>query len=153
MRSGVIDSVQLIYNIFEQEPAAQLLPVAQETGTGVIARVAFDEGVLTGKYTASHEFPKGDFRRGYFAGDRLERAVARVEKIKADLEGTGLSMPEAALGFVLAHPAVSTVIPGIRNKAQAEKNAAAGSAPPLGEEIIQTLRKHAWRRAFWYGGK
>jgi aryl-alcohol dehydrogenase-like predicted oxidoreductase len=114
MRGGWVDSVQVIYNFFEQEPAAELLDVAQEHGVGVIVRVAFDEGVLTGKFTAETQFPSDDFRSSYFAGDRLGRAVRRTEAIRKDISSTGLTMAEAALKFVLAHPAVSTVIPGIR---------------------------------------
>jgi aryl-alcohol dehydrogenase-like predicted oxidoreductase len=155
MRNGVIDSVQVIYNIFEQEPAAQILPVAQQTGTGIIVRVAFDEGVLTGKYRADTTFPKGDFRRGYFAGDRMERAVERVEKVREDVEKAGVdrTMPQLALQFVLDHPAVSTVIPGIRSVEQARANTAVSDLDPLPQETIALLRTHAWRRAFWYGGK
>lgn len=152
MRHGLVDSVQVVYNIFEQEPAAELLPVAQETGTGIIARVAFDEGVLTGKYAADHTFPEGDFRRKYFAGNRLERAVNRVEKIREDFEDVDRSLPELALGFVLAHPAVSTVIAGIRNVDQAEKNIAVAELPPLSEGVLARFQPHLWRRAFWYGG-
>ncbi len=156
MRAGVVDSVQVIYNIFEQEPAAQLLPVAQETGTAIIVRVAFDEGALTGKFTPESTFPEGDFRRRYFAGDRLERTVARVEKIRASLEALddhSLDMPQTALKFALDHPAVSTVIPGIRTTEQAEKNAAVSDLPDLSDSARQALRQHGWRRAFWYGGK
>jgi aryl-alcohol dehydrogenase-like predicted oxidoreductase len=153
MRNGFVDSVQVIYNIFEQEPAAELLPAAAEHGIGILVRVVFDEGVLAGKYTAATTFGEDDFRRNYFAGDRLARAVARVDKIKADLEGTGLTMPQAALGFALAHPAVSTVIPGIRSVAQAEANAAAADLEPLPADLLNRLRKHAWMRGFWYGGK
>jgi aryl-alcohol dehydrogenase-like predicted oxidoreductase len=153
MRNGFVDSVQVIYNIFEQEPAAELLPAAAEHGIGILVRVVFDEGVLAGKYTAATTFGEDDFRRNYFAGDRLARAVARVDKIKADLEGTGLTMPQAALGFALAHPAVSTVIPGIRSVAQAEANAAAADLEPLSDDLLNHLRKHAWMRGFWYAGK
>jgi aryl-alcohol dehydrogenase-like predicted oxidoreductase len=153
MRRGFVDSVQVIYNIFEQEPAAELLPEADALNVGILVRVVFDEGVLAGKYTAQTAFGEDDFRRNYFAGDRLARAVARVDKIKQDLEGTGLSSAEAALGFALAHPAVSTVIPGIRNVAQAEANAAAADMEPLSEELLGRLRKHAWMRGFWYAGK
>jgi len=153
MRAGVVDSVQVIYNLFEQEPAAQLLPVAQETGTGIIVRVAFDEGVLTGKYHAGTEFPEGDFRRRYFAGDRLERAVARVEKIREIVAPSRRPMPEVALRFVLDHPAVSTVIPGIRSAQQAEANSAVSNTAPLGDELHAALRGQLWRRAFWYAGK
>lgn len=153
MRNGYVDSVQVIYNIFEQEPAAELLPAAGEHGVGILVRVVFDEGVLAGKYTAQTAFAEDDFRRNYFAGDRLSRAVARVDKIKEELVGSDLSMAQAALGFALAHPAVSTAIPGIRNVAQAEMNAAAASMPPLGAELLDRLHKHAWMRGFWYGGK
>jgi len=153
MRQGYLDVVQVIYNIFEQEPAAELLPVAAENNVGIIVRVAFDEGVLTGKYTAENHFPEDDFRSKYFAGDRLARAVRRVEKIKEEIQKYELTMPQLALQFVLAHPAVSTVIPGIRNVKQAKQNAAVADLPPLPEELLLRLRRHAWRRAFWYDGK
>ncbi len=131
MRGGWLDAVQVIYNVFEQEPAAELLPVARELGVAVIVRVVFDEGALTGRFTRETTFAAGDFRRSYFAGDRLERAVARAERIRQELEGTGLTLPQAAIRFALAHPAVSTVIPGIRSVAQAEANCAASDLPPL----------------------
>ncbi len=153
MRGGWVDSVQVIYNLFEQEPAAELLDVARECGVGVIVRVAFDEGVLTGKFTADTQFPADDFRSGYFAGDRLARAVARTEKIREDLAGSGLTLAQAALKFVLAHPAVSTVIPGNRTVAQAEANCAVSDLPDLAPETLAKLRRHNWRRAFWYAGK
>jgi aryl-alcohol dehydrogenase-like predicted oxidoreductase len=153
MRGGWVDTVQVIYNIFEQDPAAELLPAALEHNVGIIVRVVFDEGVLTGKYTPDTTFPDDDFRVRYFAGDRLERAVKRVEKIKAEVAETGMSMPEVALKWVLAHPAVSTIIPGIRNVAQAEANAAASNSAPMSEEMVVRLREHAWLRNFWYAGK
>jgi aryl-alcohol dehydrogenase-like predicted oxidoreductase len=145
--------VQVIYNVFDQEPAAELLPVAQETNVGVVVRVVFDEGVLAGKYTKDTTFGEGDFRRGYFAGDRLERAVARTEKVRKEIEGSGLSLPQAAVQFALAHPAVSTVIPGIRSVAQAEANCGVSDLAPMPEELVLRLRKHAWLRGVWYGGK
>ncbi len=153
MRGGWIDSVQVIYNLFDQEPAAELLDVAKEHGVGVIVRVAFDEGSLTGKFTAATTFPEGDFRRGYFAGDRLERTVKRVEAIREDLARTRLTLAQAALKFVLAHPAVSTVIPGIRNVAQAEANCGISDLPDLPPDVLENLRRHNWRRGIWYGGK
>jgi aryl-alcohol dehydrogenase-like predicted oxidoreductase len=157
MRRGYLDAVQVIYNIFEQEPAAELLPAAKELGVGVIVRVAFDEGSLTGKFRRGQQFGKDDFRSRYFAGDRLDRTVERVERIQAEIaklppEGN-YTLADVALRFVLAHPAVSTVIPGIRTIAQAEANAAAADLPPLGEELLVKLRGHAWLRAFWYDGK
>ena len=153
MRGGWIDSVQVIYNIFEQEPAAELLDVAQECGVGIIVRVAFDEGSLTGKFTAQTQFAKDDFRTGYFAGDRLVRTVNRVEAIRTDLTDSGYTMAQAALKLVLAHPAVSVVIPGIRNPGQAEVNCGVSDLPAMPATVVQRLQKHAWRRAFWYGGK
>jgi aryl-alcohol dehydrogenase-like predicted oxidoreductase len=153
MRGGWVDSVQVIYNFFEQEPAAELLDVAKEYGVGVIVRVAFDEGVLTGKFTADTQFPSDDFRSSYFAGDRLGRAVQRAEAIREDISNTGLSMAQAALKFVLTHPAVSTVIPGIRNTAQAEANCAASDLPDLAPDLLEKLQRHNWRRGLWYSGK
>ena len=153
MREGYLDVVQVIYNIFEQQPAAELLPVAQKEGVGIVVRVAFDEGALTGKYTKEHQFPEDDFRSKYFAGDRLERAVERVNKIKEDIKDSNYSMPEAALKFTLTHPAVSTVIPGIRNVQQAEANAKVSDLPEMTPELIEKLKLHMWRRQFWYDGK
>ena len=153
MRDGWVDTVQVIYNIFEQEPAAQVLPVAKQTNTGIIVRVAFDEGALTGKFTPQTSFPSNDFRSRYFAGDRLQRTVDRVEKVRADIEGSGYTLPQAALRFALAHPAVSTVIAGMRRPWQAEQNCAVSDLPAMPDELHQTLRKHNWRRAFWNTGK
>jgi len=153
MRDGWLDVVQVIYNVFEQEPAAELLPVARAANVGVIVRVVFDEGVLTGKYTKDWCFPADDFRSRYFAGDRLERAVARTGEVGKEIEGSGLTLPQAAIQFALAHPAVSTVITGIRSVAQAEANCAASDLPPLPEDLLLRLRQHAWVRAFWYAGK
>ena len=153
MRGGWVDSVQVIYNLFEQEPAAELLDAAKECGVGIIVRVAFDEGVLTGKFTVNTKFGADDFRHNYFAGDRLSRAVMRTEKIRHDLAGTGYTLPQAALKWVLAHPAVSTVIPGIRNVTQAEANCGVSDLPAMPAALVEKLRRHNWRRAFWYGGK
>lgn len=153
MRGGYVDVVQIIYNIFEQDVAAELLPTALEHNVGVIVRVVFDEGVLTGKYTADSKFPEGDFRNNYFAGDRLERAVKRVEKIRETIADMGMTLTEVALKFALAHPAVSTVIPGIRNVQQAESNIAASDSKPLSDELVLKLHHHAWHRGAWYSGK
>ncbi len=153
MRGGWVDAVQVIYNLFHQEPAAELLDVARECGVAVIVRVALDEGSLTGKFTPETRFAADDFRSKYFAGDRLERTVARVAAVRKDLEGSGYNLVQAALKFVLAHPAVSTVIPGIRNPAQAEANCAVSDLEPLPSPLLVTLRRHNWLRGFWYAGK
>ncbi len=153
IREGWLDTVQVIYNLFEQEPAAELLPLALEAGVGVIARMPFDEGALTGKYTEETRFDESDFRSRYFMGDRLKRVVRETAKVREDLEGSGFSLPEAALKFSLAHPAVSVTIPGMRNEGQAEANCSASDRPDLPEQLLLKLRRHNWRRAFWYEGR
>lgn len=153
MRGGWVDVVQVIYNVFEQEPAAELLPVAQECGVGIVVRVPFDEGALTGKFTEQTTFAEDDFRRHYFAGDRLARAAHRAEAVRDDLRGTDYTLAQAALKFTLAHPAVSTVIPGMRSATQAALNCAVSGLPDLTPELLVRFRRHNWRRGFWYGGK
>jgi aryl-alcohol dehydrogenase-like predicted oxidoreductase len=153
MRNGFLDAVQVIYNIFEQEPAAEFLPVAQEYKVGVIVRVVFDEGALTGKFTEQTKFAEGEFRNHYFAGDRLARTVRRVEKIKAIIGSSEPDMATAALKFALKPAAVSTVIPGMRNARQAELNCGVSDPAPMSDALAYQLRDHAWRRADWYKGK
>ena len=120
---------------------------------GVIVRVAFDESALTGKLTKDTKFAEGDFRRGYFAGDRLERTVARVEKVKQAIGTDEPNLASAALNFALKPAAVSTVIPGIRTVQQAEANCGVSDQPAMSDELERKLREHRWNRAFWYGGK
>jgi aryl-alcohol dehydrogenase-like predicted oxidoreductase len=153
MRGGWVDAVQVIYNLFEQEPAAELLDVAKECGVGIIVRVAFDEGALTGKFTTDTKFAPDDFRAKYFEGDRLGRAIAHADEIKKDLAGSGYTLAQAALKFVLAHPTVSTVIPGIRNAAQAGANCGVSDLPAMSPALVAKLHRHNWRRGVWYGGK
>ena len=157
MRSGLVDVVQIIFNLFDQEAAAQILPVAAETGTGVIVRVALDEGSLTGKYSATHTFPEDDFRHRYFAGDRLSRTVDRVAAIREDVNRYGLaeqySLADVALKFALSPPAVSTVIAGIRNIEQAKQNARVSDLPELPNALLSDLQRHRWLRGVWYSGK
>jgi aryl-alcohol dehydrogenase-like predicted oxidoreductase len=153
MRNGWLDAVQVIYNIFEQEPAAEFFPVAEENNVGVIVRVAFDESALTGKLTPETKFAEGDFRRGYFAGDRLERVVGKVEEVRKTIGTAEPNLATAALKFALKPSAVSTVIPGIRNVLQAEMNCGVSDLPPMSDALEIKLRDHNWRRAFWYSGK
>lgn len=153
MRTGWIDSIQLIYNIFEQDPQAEALPVARQHEVAVIVRVPFDEGALTGKLTRETTFPEGDFRRRYFAGDRLERTVRRVEAIRETLGQDEPDVAAAALKFALKPHAVSTVIPGMRNPLQVECNTAVSDQSPLSDDVERRLRAHAWRRSNWYAGK
>lgn len=157
MRDGLVDVVQVIFNVFDQEAAAQILPVAAETGTGVIVRVALDEGSLTGKYSADHEFDDEDFRHRYFAGDRMQRTAERVEEIRADLETFGLSeqysLADLAIKFVLARPEVSSVIVGMRTVQQVEMNCRTSRLKDLPDALLEQLQRHRWLRGVWYGGK
>lgn len=150
MRNGWVDTVQVIYNIFEQEPAAELLPVARETGVGIIVRVALEEGALSGKFTSDTTFPKGDFRQNYFGGDRMKRTVKRVEAIRKACSGLDCSLADTAFRFALDHPAVSTVIAGMRNENQVKMNTAVSDLPPLPKEIMEDLRGHRWLKQFWH---
>jgi aryl-alcohol dehydrogenase-like predicted oxidoreductase len=155
MRDGLVDVVQVIFNLFDQEAAAQLLPVAAETGTGVIVRVALDEGALTGKYAADHEFADDDFRHRYFRGDRMRETAERVDSIRADVAQFGLadqySAADVALKFVLARPEVSTVIVGMRNVEQVNQNSRTSDLKDLPAPLLLQLRRHNWRRGVWYG--
>lgn len=153
MRGGWLDAVQLIYNIFDQEPAAELLPAALENKVAVIVRVVFDEGSLTGKFTEKTKFATDDFRGRYFEGDRLARTVRRVEEIQAALAGAEPDVATAALKFALKPGAVSTVIPGMRNARQAQLNCGVSGQPEMSDELERKLREHAWLRSFWYAGK
>jgi aryl-alcohol dehydrogenase-like predicted oxidoreductase len=153
MRGGWVDAVQVIYNLFDQEAAAELLDVARECGVGIIVRVVFDEGALTGRFTADTKFDPDDFRAKYFAGDRLARVVAHAGEVQRDLAGSGYTLPQAAIKWVLAHPAVSTVIPGMRNAAQAGANCAVSDLPAMPAALVEKLRRHNWRRGIWYRGK
>jgi aryl-alcohol dehydrogenase-like predicted oxidoreductase len=139
LKGGWLDVVEVIYNIFEQEPAAELLPVAAENNVGVIARMPFDESALTGKLTEQTRFEDEDFRNHYFMGDRLKRTVAEVKKVQEDLSGSGYTLPQAALKFVLAHPAISTSIPGMRNIKQVEANLAVSEMADMSEGLHTML--------------
>ena len=149
--TGQIDSVQVIYNIFDQAAEKRLFPLAQEHGVAVIARVPFDEGSLTGSFTPDTKFPKEDWRAGYFKGERLAETCERVEKLKGLLGPDARSLSELALKFCLAHTAVSTVIPGMRRIANVEANCAVSGGRPLSEQTLAGLKEHAWARNFYQG--
>ena len=146
VESGRIDAVQVFYNIFDQSPEDALFPACLKHHVGVLARVPFDEGSLTGKLRADTEFPPGDFRRQYFGGDLLGETVRRVEALRPTLEGAAASLARGALRFCLSHPAVSSVIPGMRSMRQADENCAASSDGPLPPEVLAALRPHRWVR-------
>lgn len=145
-RSGRIDSLQVFYNLFDQSPEDELFPVCREHGIGVLARVPFDEGALTGKLRHDTKFVEGDFRQGYFAGDLLRRTVDAVEEMRPILESAAGTMARGALRFCLSHPAVSAVIPGMRSDAQVDENCAASDEGPLSEATLAQLRRFRWVR-------
>jgi aryl-alcohol dehydrogenase-like predicted oxidoreductase len=156
LREELIDVIEVAFNIFEQDPAGETLPTAKEHNTGVIGRVAFDEGSLTGKYNENFVFEESDWRNAYFSGDRLKRTVRRVEKVKESikdfLEESGLSLAEVALKFILQQSAISTVIPGMRKVWQVESNVSVSGKDPLPDEVIEILHSHNWNKGFWYLG-
>ena len=145
VRSGKIDSVQVIYNIFDQNPEDDLFPACEEMNVAVIARVPFDEGTLTGTITKETTFPADDWRAGYFAPENLIPSVDRADALKP-LIPEGSSMPDMALRFILGNPAVSTIIPGMRKLANVENNIAASDHGPLAPALQEELRSHRWVR-------
>lgn len=143
--TGLVDVVQVVYNIFDQSPEDTLFPYCQSRGIGIIARVPFDEGSLTGTLTPGKTWPDGDFRNVYFTPDNLRETLGRVEPLQR-LVPDGMDLPELALRFVLHHPAVSTTIPGMRRPRNVERNMAASDGRPLAPGILHTLRAHRWDR-------
>jgi len=145
LRSGLVDAVQVIYNIFDQAPEDQLYPVCVEQDVAVIARVPFDEGTLTGTLTKDSRWPEGDWRNTYFVPENLHASVERAEALRP-LIPPGMTMPEMALRFCLAHPTVSTVIPGMRKLRHVEANIAASDGRALPPDLLRKLREHRWDR-------
>jgi aryl-alcohol dehydrogenase-like predicted oxidoreductase len=149
VESGHVDVVQVIYNVFDQSPEDELFAAARAAGVGVLARVPFDEGALTGAVRPDTVFPDGDFRNRYFAGERKAEVWSRAQAIAADLDVPVERLPELALRFCISDGAVSTVIPGMRSVANVEKNAAAVEAGPLEAEQLEALRPHRWVRSYY----
>ena len=149
VRSGLIDAVQVIYNIFDQNPEDELFPACQEMDVAVIARVPFDEGTLAGTLTLESRWPKGDWRNTYFVPENLKASVEHGERLRP-LVPPGMSMPEMALRFILNNPVVSTIIPGMRKEKHVRSNLACSDAGPLPEELHARLRLHRWDRTPTY---
>lgn len=145
LRSGVVDAVQVIYNVFDQAPEDELLPLCASLGVAVIARVPFDEGSLTGTLTRDSRWPEGDWRNAYFGPENLGPTVDRVERLRAELP-PGMTMPELALRFCLSDPRVSTVIPGMRRVGHVAANLAVGDGRGLPADVRARLRAHRWDR-------
>jgi aryl-alcohol dehydrogenase-like predicted oxidoreductase len=151
IRSGLIDSVQVIYHVFDQTSENNLFPLCLEHNIGVIARVPLDEGALTGNITEETTFEPGEFREAYFRGDHKKQVVEHIEPLKADLAAAGVEEPlsETALRFCISHPAVTTVIPGMRRVRHAEANCSISDRGPLDDVLLKLLKKHAWEKNFY----
>jgi aryl-alcohol dehydrogenase-like predicted oxidoreductase len=147
--TGLIDAVQVIYNIFDQTPERNLFPLCVKKRVGVLARVPLDEGGLTGTITEDTKFEPGEFREGYFRGDRKRQVVEHVDALKRDLAGVSGTLPEIALRFCLSNKAVSTVIPGMRRVATVESSCRAAAAGPLDAKTLAIVKRHAWDRNFY----
>jgi aryl-alcohol dehydrogenase-like predicted oxidoreductase len=145
VNSGIIDSVQLIYNIFDQNPKDELFPACREQNVGVIARVPFDEGSLTGLLTKETTWPEGDWRNSYFVPENLIPSVEHADALKPLLP-EGMTMPEMALRFILGEPTVSTIIPGMRKLTHAKMNIDCSDTGSLSPELMRELEKHRWDR-------
>jgi aryl-alcohol dehydrogenase-like predicted oxidoreductase len=145
LRTGLIDAVQVVYNVFDQNPEDELFPLCRELGIAVIARVPFDEGSLTGTLTRTSRWPAGDWRNLYFTPENLGATLDRVEALTGDVPA-GMSLAELALRFILASPDVTTVIPGMRRVSHVEANLAASDGRALPADPLARLRRHRWVR-------
>jgi aryl-alcohol dehydrogenase-like predicted oxidoreductase len=145
LRTGLVDSVQVVYNVFDQNPEDELFPVCRELGVSIIARVPFDEGSLTGTLTRDSRWPEGDWRNLYFTRDQLAATLARVDALKQDAP-PGMTLPELALRFILASPDVTTVIPGMRRVRHVEANLGISDGRLLPIDVMTRLRRHRWVR-------
>lgn len=145
LKTGLIDCVQVVYNIFDQDPEDELFPYCREHGIAVIARVPFDEGSLTGTLRPDTRWPEGDWRNLYFTPEHLAETLPRVERLKT-LVPDGMTLPELALRFILHHPAVTTAIPGMRRLEHVRSNAAVSDGQPLDPALLEQLRQHRWSR-------
>jgi aryl-alcohol dehydrogenase-like predicted oxidoreductase len=143
--TGLVDAVQVVYNVFDQAPEDELFPACEHLNVAIIARVPFDEGSLTGTMTPDMTWPKGDWRNLYFTPENLRETLAHVDRLKP-LVPAGSSLSDLALRFILHHPAVSTTIPGMRKLPHVDRNTAASDAPPLGADLLAALKQHRWDR-------
>jgi aryl-alcohol dehydrogenase-like predicted oxidoreductase len=150
IKTGLIDSVQVIYNVFDQSPETNLFPLCQEKNIGVLARVPLDEGALTGSITEDTKFEESDFRNWYFRKDRKKQVVEHVTALQNDLKGVdSRPLAEVALAYCLSHPAVSTVIPGMRRNKTVESSCSVSDRGPLNVETMAVLKRHAWNKNFY----
>jgi aryl-alcohol dehydrogenase-like predicted oxidoreductase len=146
LETGLVDAVQVVFNIFDQSPIDELFPACQRLDVAVIARVPFDEGGLTGTLTSDSRWPEGDFRNMYFAPPHLAATLKRLSPLQHVVAEWNMPLPDAALRFILAHEAVATTIPGMRRVRHVELNMAASDAPPLTPAQLDRLRTFRWDR-------
>ncbi len=149
VRTGVFNSVQVIYNIFDQTAEEKLFPLCVENKVGVLARVPLDEGGLTGKITEDTQFEPGEFRASYFRGDRKKQVVEHIAALERDLKDAPGSLAQIALRFCLSNKAVTSVIPGMRRVESVESSCRAASAGMLDSDTLAILKRHAWNRNFY----
>jgi aryl-alcohol dehydrogenase-like predicted oxidoreductase len=147
--SGLIDSFQVIFNIFDQSPIDKLFPYCLENKISIIARVPLDEGGLTGNITKNTEFPKGDWRNNYFRGDRKTQIEEKVSQIQNNIGSECDSIAECALRFIISFDAVTTVIPGMRSTSRVIENANIINKGILSAELLEKLKLHRWDRNFY----
>jgi aryl-alcohol dehydrogenase-like predicted oxidoreductase len=147
--TGLVDSFQVIYNIFDQTPENNLFPLCQKNKIGIIVRVPLDEGGLSGNINMNTKFPEGDFRNTYFRDNRKQQVVEHADALKKLLGKEAAKLPELALRFCLHHPAVSTVIPGMRSIKNVEANCMLSDGRKLSESLIAELHNHKWERDFY----
>jgi aryl-alcohol dehydrogenase-like predicted oxidoreductase len=143
--TGLVDAVQVVYNVFDQNPEDELFPYCREHDIAVIARVPFDEGSLTGTLTAESRWPDGDFRNIYFRPENLEATLVRVDRLRPVVP-PGMTMAELALRFILESPDVSTVIPGMRKLRNVEANLGVSDGARVPADTMAELRQHRWNR-------
>ena len=151
VQSERVDTVQVIYNIFDQSAAERLLPLCEGKGVGVIVRVPLDEGALTGEITPDTAFSRRDWRNFYFRDNRKEMVLDRVHQLGKLLGTQAKTLPELALKFSLEPQAVSTVIVGMRSRKHVRENVAVSGRPPLSPEIARRLREYGWEKNFYAG--
>jgi aryl-alcohol dehydrogenase-like predicted oxidoreductase len=149
LEDPIFETAQVIYNIYDRSPERTLFPLAKKKPLGIIVRVPFDEGALTGQITADTKFPRGDWREAYFAGDRKAEAERRAKALSALLGKDANTLAELALRFCISAPEVSTVIPGMRRPQHVQQNVAAAERGPLPAELLAKLKSHAWDKN-WY---
>lgn len=147
--TGLISTIQFIFNIFHQKPTEKLLPYAKEHNIGLIARVPLDEGGLSGNFTEDTSFDEGEFRKEYFSKDRLKELIERVKEIEKTTDGETKTVPELALKYILSFDEISTVIPGMRKVKNVKVNTSFSDGRKLSQRLMEQLKKHAWERNFY----